>query len=166
MPPIWEVNFLFIVSKMGGLDIQISNEKEILVRAYNIMKGSNFYNIDNRFFDGEDRFSAIARLSGREIGFWDGEINGCEAPMDFDIEDPFFYSGYIFVLRDFRGRGFGEDIKRNQIQFAKSIGCKSLYCEVDMGREASLGIQEKLGARIRSGGGNYFECCFDLENLK
>lgn len=149
---------------MKKLDFRITEGREGIAAAYNIIRSYGSFNMDSPFFDGDDRFSVIASLNEKDVGFWDGMIGGEDVPFDFGVGGPFFYSKMIYVLEDFRREGFGSQIKYNQLEFAKSVGCESLYCRVEKSAHRdSLSIQKRLGARVRRGGGEYFECCFNLK---
>jgi GNAT superfamily N-acetyltransferase len=149
---------------MEKLDFEIRTLEKTLAGTMARIRGESDYCGESLLRDGDNRFSATAFLNGNPVGFWNGMIDEGMIPFDFGIGSPFFYSSLIFVFKSFRERGLGRQIKSNQLEFAKSAGCESLYCEVPKKNKTSLNIQKELGARVRDREGRY-ECCFDLDKL-
>ncbi len=77
----------------------------------------------------------IARLNGEAIGYATGELqtNGS------------YRSEGIYVKPEQRRKGYGTEIKRTQIVFAKELGCTELVSNVSGDNVASLRVQEKCG---------------------
>ena len=100
-----------------------------------------------------DRYFGIARLDDLPVGYWSGI---CSKKT--------FTSAYIFVTEDYQGRSFGYELKKHQLEFAKSLGYNLATSTVGHSNLKSLAIQEKCGGEIEVGD-LVSRFTFDLKNL-
>ena len=116
-----------------GLDIGIvdaENEKDVkeldALRKVAQLSGSCIRNVH-----------AIGKVDGFPVGFWEGSITSIR---DFD-------SKYIFILGDYRNKGYGNALKEHQLKTAIEMGARAVYTTVMHENGWSLKIQEKYGAK-------------------
>ncbi len=68
-----------------------------------------------------------------------------------------YQSHHVYVHPNYRRRGIGKKLKKEQIRHARSLGCISITTYVDKKNIASLSLQKNFGAKIRFRGGlSYF----------
>ena len=59
----------------------------------------------------------MTRMNGKPVGYWIGKEEGLDG----------YRSNGIFTREEFRQMGIGEALKKSQIAYATSRGCKELY---------------------------------------
>ena len=111
---------------MEVLNIKIVESKKDLSDLYVLENLADQCHIRHKKYFG------IARLNNLPVGYWNG--------VSFR---KLFNSSYIFVVCDYRKRGFGYKLKKHQLQFAKSLGCSFVTSTVENSNLRSLAIQEK-----------------------
>lgn len=134
---------------MGMLDIKIAENEKDFSNLCVLEHLANQCHIKD-----SNRYFGIARLENLPVGYWNGIFS-----------KELFYSAYIFVAENYREKGFGYELKKHQLEFAKSLGCNFAASVVDIHNSRSLAIQEKCGGEIEEMSNTIGCFTFDLENL-
>ncbi|MFH1522095.1 MAG: GNAT family N-acetyltransferase [archaeon] len=141
------------VRTMEMLDIKIARNEKDFKDLYTLENLANQPHIREK-----NRYFGVARLDDFSVGYWSGNFSG-----------ELFASAYFFVAENYQDNDFGYELKKHQLRFAKSLGCKFATSIVEPSNLNSWAIQEKCGgeeklyAEIRYGEISCFT--FDLKNL-
>lgn len=117
---------------MEMLDIKVVTNERDFSDLYMLKNLANQYHIREG-----GRYFGVARLDDLPVGYWNGILS-----------KEVFNSRYIFVAENYQNRGFGRELKKHQLKFAKSLGCSFAMSVVNNSNLKSWAIQEKCGGEI------------------